>query len=281
MLLASERTSRGADGPWRALIGGIRRWWPYYATNRTEAAANVAQPHFHITHKGMRRETNQDQTTTRALPGGKTLLLVADGVGGAGGGEVASAETLESIVAQLAAEPLTDPADALRSAVRRANDVVRERATTDERLKTMATTLVAAIIDNGHAWLINVGDSRAYLYHGGSITPLTEDDSWVAEQVRAGALTEEEAARSPYQNVITRGVGVEETINVEKVTRHELASGDVLVLCSDGLYRCVTSEQIAETLALMPVDAAGKKLIDLANAAGGPDNISVALYRQS
>ena len=280
MLLASENVRNSADGPMRGLLGRIRKRWPYYATNRTEAAANVAQPHFHITHKGMRRETNQDQTTTRALPGGKTLLLVADGVGGAGGGEVASAETLESIVAQLAVEPLTDPADALRAAVRRANDVVRERATTDERLKTMATTLVAAIIDNGHAWLINVGDSRAYLYHGGAITALTEDDSWVAEQVRAGALTEEEAARSPYQNVITRGVGVEETINVEKVTRHELASGDVLVLCSDGLYRCVTPEQIGETLAAMPVDAAGKKLIDMANAAGGPDNISVALYRQ-
>ncbi len=281
MLLASERTSRGADGPWRALIGGIRRWWPYYATNRDEAPANVAQPHFHITHTGMHRPTNQDQTTTRLLPGGQTLLLVADGVGGAGGGEVASAETLESIVAQLTLSPLADPADALRDAVRRANTVVRARATTDERLKTMATTLVAAIIDSGQAWLINVGDSRAYLYHAGDVTALTEDDSWVAEQVRSGALTEEEASRSPYQNVITRGVGVEDTINVETVTRQTLVSGDVLVLCSDGLYRCVSPEQIGETLAALPVEAAGRKLIDLANAAGGPDNISVALYRQS
>ena len=268
-----------AQGFLGASVGRIRRALAYYGITRRGGAEHVAVQHVALTDPGKRRSNNQDQATTRDLGGGKVLLLVADGVGGAGGGEVASEAALESVVATLSSSSLGDPAEALRQAVRTANDRVRELATTDERLSSMATTLVVAIIDGPKAWIISTGDSRAYLCGRGSCEALTEDDSWVAEQVRAGALTPDEAAKSPYQNVITRGVGVEDTIDVDVVYELRLEPGQSILLCSDGLYRCVSPEEIAATLDGLALVAAAERLIAMANEAGGPDNISVALYR--
>jgi protein phosphatase len=203
---------------------------------------------------------------------------VADGVGGAAGGEVASAETVTAMVGSLTATPVEDPPAALWRAVTLANGRVRDVSQTDPHLSGMATTLVAALVRGNDAWIVSLGDSRAYLARDGSIDTLTEDDSWLAEQVRAGTLSPEDAARSPYQNVITRGIGVEERLKIEEPGHLRLRHGDRLLLCSDGLYRCVTPETMADTMTKLTPSEASARLIELANRAGGPDNISVAIY---
>jgi protein phosphatase len=255
--------------------------WPFWHTGaHSQGQAQVSEGRFiALSDRGRRRATNQDRALARELPGGALLLLVADGVGGAGGGEVASAETVNAVVAALGESDRSDIPSSLLRAVARANERVRELGKIDPELKGMATTLVAAVVSNADAWIVSLGDSRAYVCRGGQLEPLTEDDSWVAEQVRAGLLTPEDAAKSPYQNVITRGIGVEEGVRLEAATHFALQPGDILFLCSDGLYRCVTPETIAETLVAGTVAEAAEKLIELANKAGGPDNISVAIYR--
>jgi protein phosphatase len=233
-----------------------------------------------ITDKGMRRATNQDSAIARELPSGLAILVVADGVGGSGGGEVASKETVETIVAALSEDDLADPPFALKRAVARANDRVRALSRSSPELAAMATTLVVALVEGHLGWIVSVGDSRAYLWKSGEMRMLTEDDSWVAEQVRSGVLTEQDAARSPYQNVITRGIGVEDSVRTDVIDL-ELESGDTLLLCSDGLYRAVSAELIGETVKDRELKEAAAKLVELANGAGGPDNISVVLYRDS
>jgi protein phosphatase len=233
-----------------------------------------------LTDKGRRRQINQDRALAQEIEGGYSLLVVADGVGGSRGGEVASEETVQAFIASLWLEPVSDPAEALRTAAELANERVREVAREDTQLTGMATTLVAALVNDGHAWILSIGDSRAYLCHDATLKALTEDDSWVAEQVRSGALTEEEAERSPYQNVITRGIGVDDALGPAELVEHTLGSGDTLILCSDGLYRYVDEAAIVQTLGDgAQLSDMGQRLIDLANEAGGPDNISVALYR--
>jgi protein phosphatase len=255
--------------------------WPFWHTDaHSQGQVQVSEGRFiALSDRGRRRATNQDRALARELPGGALLLLVADGVGGQGGGEVASAETVNAMVAALGEKDGGDLAGALVAAVGRANDRVRELGKADPELKGMATTLVAAVVRGSDTWIVSLGDSRAYRCRAGELEALTEDDSWVAEQVRAGLLTPEDAAKSPYQNVITRGIGVEEGIRVEHATHVTLEPDDTLLLCSDGLYRCVTPETIAETLVAGTVGEAAERLIDLANKAGGPDNISVAIYR--
>ncbi len=230
-------------------------------------------------HKGQRRANNQDVSLARDLDDGLTLLIVADGVGGANGGEIASAETASAISGFVVANPQLEPADRLRSAVVLANDRVRARAKADLALNGMASTLVGALVGHGLAWIVNVGDSRAYLCVDSTSRALTEDDSWVAEQVRSGALSAEDAAKSPYQNVVTKGIGVEDVLTFD-IEETPLSEGDVLLLCSDGLYRVVTPETMAATVRGTALKDAGRRLIELANRAGGPDNVSVALYRE-
>jgi protein phosphatase len=235
---------------------------------------------FAVRDRGQRRSSNQDHAAAVALPGGYILLIVADGVGGAGGGETASEETVNAFVATMWADEIADPGLALSKALDQANSRVRQLQSTDTKLAHMATTLVSALIQGDDAWIVNVGDSRAYRCANGTLEPLTQDDSWIAEQVRSGAMTAEEAAKSPYQNVITRGVGVEENLKIERIVHQRLEVDDSILLCSDGLYRSVPGETIAATLAeLEDADKASEKLVELANEAGGPDNISVALYR--
>jgi len=143
----------------------------------------------------------------------------------------------------------------------------------------MCTTLVATIICEGQAWVANVGDSRAYLIRNDQIRRLTEDHSWVAEQVKAGRMTEEEAATSPRRNIITRCLGSQETLNVDLLPPLALQPDDVLVLCSDGLTGVVSEPEIAAACSNTPSAVAARHLVNLANRRGGPDNISVIVGR--
>lgn len=241
----------------------------------------VGHPYFALRDRGRVRPVNQDNALATEFPGGRVLLLVADGVGGARAGEVASAEamnaaldTVRSSIDRVAAE------EALARAVDAANARVYSLSANDAALSGMATTMVIALIEHGRATILNVGDSRAYVASKGTLHALTTDDSWVEQQVASGAMTRDEAERSPYRNAITKGIGVDETVDPGTIVRTALVPGDVLLLCSDGLYRLVPPGVIADTLAAYGPDEAGHRLVALANEGGGTDNISMAIFRR-
>ena len=227
---------------------------------------------------GRVRRLNQDRF---ALVEELGLAVVCDGMGGAAGGEIASSLAVESFVA-VARQEVDGcrgthnglSARALRRATAAANRAVRAKAAFDTRLRGMGTTLVATRIDGHELTVVNVGDSRAYLVRGGEVRQVTADHSYVGERLRMGLMSEEEAARSPLQSVITRAVGTEEDVRPELFTE-TIEAGDQVLLCSDGLTRHVDDEAIASVMGEGD-DATHicQRLIALANADGGTDNIT-------
>ena len=230
-----------------------------------------------LTDPGLARTANEDSVLALELPDGSILLAVADGVGGLRGGDVASAEAIAAIADESLWAGTTDPRAALEEAFSRANRRVRELG--QERGTPVASTLVAALVRDGSLWVTNVGDSRAYLFDGSSLTQLSHDHSLVAEQVRAGILTAEEGEHSDYRNVITRGIGVEDIVEPDGVGPVPLPADSILLLCSDGLHGPVAEAQIKAALASGTVGEIARGLIDMGNEAGGPDNISVVILK--
>ena len=214
---------------------------------------------------------------------GRTVLAVADGLGGHQGGEVASAAAVEPLAA-LDGREFADPAEAadeLTAAIREANAAILDRAGGDPGLWGMGTTVTAAALaGEHHLQLAHVGDSRAYLLRDGSLEQLTTDHTVVAELVRRGRLSPAQAAIHPERSILTRAVGLDPRIPVDTPDPLELQDGDQVLLCSDGLTEPVDDDQIAQLLSAEPDgNAACQALIDAANAAGGPDNITVVLLR--
>jgi PPM family protein phosphatase len=214
---------------------------------------------------------------------GRTVFAVADGLGGHQGGEVASAAAVEPLAA-LDGRELADPAEAaeaLTAAIREANSAILDRAAGDPGLWGMGTTVTAAALaGDRHLQLAHVGDSRAYLLRDGSLEQLTTDHTVVAELVRRGRLTPAQAAIHPERSILTRAVGLDPRIPVDTPEPVELRDGDQVLLSSDGLTEAVDDDQIAELLSSQDNgNAACQALIDAANAAGGPDNITVVLLR--
>jgi serine/threonine protein phosphatase PrpC len=232
-----------------------------------------------LTDRGLKRPTNEDRALARELPDGSILLAVADGVGGIAGGETASSEAIDTLAAELANSPGDDPTMALKRAFSVANERVRARAAARLELEGMASTLAAALVRGRAAWVASAGDSRVYLFRQAQLRQLTTDHTWVAEQLRAGRLTDEEAKSSAFRNVITRGIGIAETIEPDIVGPVTLEKGDVLLLCSDGLYRLVGDAQVVSVLESGTAHSIAERLILLANEAGGSDNISVVIFR--
>lgn len=238
-----------------------------------------------VTDVGRRRSSNQDRFIAQVIEtraGPVVLLAVADGMGGAAGGEVASAHAVDELLRVVhEADPAEDDAHTLMTAIAAANRAVFSHARRDPALYGMGTTLVAALIRGQRLVVGHVGDSRAYLIRGGSIRRLTADHSWVAEQVRRGELTEEEAATSSFRNILTRSVGVTEQVEPELSPPLALAPGDIVLLCSDGLHGVVDDATIARIAQAAEPEAAARRLVDLANERGGPDNITVVVARLS
>ena len=244
-----------------------------------------------VTHPGLRRPSNEDSYIARPDLG---LFVVADGMGGHAAGEVASRIAVTTIEMQVAASSQADgapapPADGdpasngmaadvhrLSDAFREANHQIATAALDDTALRGMATTATAVIVrDSGHVAIAHVGDTRVYLSGDDQFMRLTEDHSWVEEQVRAGVLDREHAQKHPWRNVVTRALSGGDDPTVDIFTR-ALDAGDVLVLCSDGLHGVVTDATIDETVrAHADLHAACEALVERANAAGGPDNITV------
>ncbi len=250
-----------------------------------------------LTHPGMRRDANEDSYCARPDIG---LFVVADGLGGHPGGQLASRLVVEAFEATVAGT--LDPADIARFHVTPSPD--REQRMRDafhvayERLALvageaaelygMATTVAAVLLDDsaadartGHrgAIVAHVGDSRVYCLHDGRLSRLTVDHSWVEEQVRAGLLEKEEARRHPWRSLITRAVSSSDAEDEPDVHRASLSTGDRLLVCSDGLSSVLTDDQIAGVLG-QPVAAQAEQtvcesLVHMANLAGGPDNITV------
>ena len=227
-------------------------------------------------HIGRVRRENQDSWSYSSEAG---VFVVCDGMGGPAGGEVASRTAVEAFLEHLGAVPPTERTRAsVAEAVASANRRVFSRAEMDPALEGMGTTLVALVGLGGPGLLVvHVGDSRCYLFRGGALQCLTVDHSFIAEQIRAGVLTEQEAARSPMRHVITRAIGTQPMVQPE-IQAWEAEPGDVYILCSDGLTRELADAEIASVLAReAPISDRNQVLIEAALAAGGRDNITAML----
>jgi PPM family protein phosphatase len=224
-----------------------------------------------VSDRGKARENNED-----AVHAGHRLVAVADGVGGGPSGEVAS-EIVIRTLAVLDAEPSPAvPAEALRAAVEAANRGIREAIEADPSLDGMGTTLTAMLADGDELDLVHVGDSRAYAWRDGALTQLTRDDTYVQGLVDKGVISPAEARAHPQRALVTQavhGAGIRPTYVVVKPKR-----GDRFLLCSDGLSDYVDEQAIARTLREQPeLDRCAHELVQLALAAGAPDNVSVIL----
>jgi protein phosphatase len=239
---------------------------------------------------GRVRENNEDAFRVEAS---LELFVVSDGMGGEAHGEVASGLAVETIIEHCQAslsnlstplfgEPrpeLSPRTNRLASAVYLANRRIYDAGERNTGQRGMGATVVAAWFEDSRLSIAHVGDSRAYLLRGGGLEQLTADHSLVAEQVRQGLLTPQQAEASDLQNVLTRALGPHDEIVID-AEDHILLSGDTLLLCTDGVSRMVTDEEIASTLiTTLAAQQAADRLIELANENGGLDNSTVIVIR--
>lgn len=206
------------------------------------------------------------------------LFVVADGMGGYAAGEVASSVAVQTIAKTYFEAANGEALQGLAQAIKDANESILTMAREKPSYQGMGTTIVVAVICQGILYVANIGDSRAYLIRKGRMRQITEDHSWVAEQVRAGVLTQDQARNHIHRNVITRSLGTQSSV-VADVFVEPVHEGDILLMCSDGLHGYVSDSVIAEVVRRYEPDAAARYLIDLANEAGGPDNITVSIVR--
>jgi len=201
------------------------------------------------------------------------FYAVADGMGGHASGQIASELALKTIIKTYYADAGEDVSESLRGAIRAANSFIYETAQMIPDRNGMGTTCTSVILRDDEMYIGHVGDSRAYLIRDGELRQLSEDHSWVAEQVKRGALTPEEAETSPFRNVITRSLGAAQDVEPD-VFREDLKKSDMLVLCSDGLSGYVSDNEILEIVLQWSPSIAAMKLIDKANEHGGGDNVT-------
>ncbi len=221
---------------------------------------------------GRQRRANEDSLMVRS-----PLFVVADGMGGAQAGEVASKVAADTFQGGL--PDGAEPEAALAGLVQEANSRIHELSHANAEQAGMGTTLTAIYVGELEVAIAHVGDSRAYCMRGGELLRLTDDHSLVDELLRQGRLTPEEAVEHPQRSVITRALGIEGTVEVDTRSFRGLA-GDVYLICSDGLTTMITEQEIASVLASTPaLREAGERLIAAANEAGGRDNITVILLR--
>jgi serine/threonine protein phosphatase PrpC/uncharacterized protein YraI len=237
-----------------------------------------------LTDRGQKRSSNEDYVgffepdNLQELMASGRLYIVADGVGGAASGELASEYAVRKILYDFYNDSAPDLSERLRRAIEATNaDIYQHNARRAEG-GGMATTLVAALIHGEDLVVANVGDSRGYLVRGDKISQLTRDHSLVAELMREGSISEEEAEAHPRRHVILRSLGMDEHVAVD-LHRYTLRANDIVVLCSDGLTRYVSDEELARTVAEHSPQQATHRLVDMANVRGGKDNISVSVIK--
>ncbi len=237
-------------------------------------------------HPGKVRPLNEDAVGADPNIG---LFVLADGLGGYNAGEVASTMAVSSLLSELgeklhnahdSADGNFDPAQVLREALVQMNDEIFRAALNSTLYEGMATTAVIAWFLGGRLWVAHAGDSRLYRFRGGALQQITRDHSFSQELLDAGMISEEEARVLPAKNLVTRAVGASPTLDPE-VHDYELESGDIILMCSDGLTEMVSNTRIGDAMNRDNQDIAhaARCLVDCANEAGGRDNTSVILVR--
>ena len=239
---------------------------------------------------GRARKINEDATCILVNPeikaGLDALIAVADGMGGHNAGQVASNMAVEflcqsysgtsenGLVGQLRSDD-NNEANLLRGNIEKLNTEIHNRSLSMKKLNGMGTTLVTALLTNNRLIIGHVGDSRAYLISNDQISQLTEDHSWVAEQIRLGLMQPEEVELHPWRNIISRAIGTQKDVTVD-INNTKISIGDTVILCSDGLSSMVMEEEILETVINnKSTQTACENLVQIANLRGGPDNITV------
>lgn len=240
------------------------------------------------THIGSVRPKNEDAFSNFILDGYETISIVCDGMGGLQAGELASQSAVDTLEAKLKASlpdvsSVGDVTDALRDAMAAANGAVHGVARqlvagiASEDKPLAGTTGVVAIVHQGILTVAHIGDSRAYLLRSGVLMPLTDDHSFVAEQVKLGHMTEDEARKSRYRNVVTRAIGISPTVQCD-ISTHTLLDADRILVCTDGLTTMIQDVEIANLLDKAESStAAAQALIQASLQAGGSDNITVSV----
>jgi PPM family protein phosphatase len=233
---------------------------------------------------GRTRQHNEDNVAyivpkdEHLLAAKGALFIVADGMGGHAAGEVASEIAVDTVCTLYYQNPELDVAENLRADIEYANSVIYEHATENASHSGMGTTCVVAVLLGSTAYVANVGDSRAYHLHHGQLRQITQDHSWVAEQVRLGNLSPEQARVHAMRNVITRSLGPYPDVDVD-VFVVPVEHGDALVLCSDGLSGLVNDVDLLRIVESFDPQESVYHLVEKANAQGGIDNISAIVVR--
>ena len=230
---------------------------------------------------GKCRAINQDYIYVSEEPVGNlpNLFLVADGMGGHKAGDLASEYTVAKVEEAVSKSMQTNPYQILKGAFQYGNQKLLEKARESTSYTGMGTTLVAATVNKGMVYVVNVGDSRLYKI-GDRIEQITEDHSLVEEMVRMGEISEEQARNHPDKNIITKAMGVSDTVEPDYFDT-DLQKGECLLMCSDGLTNMVSDRQIKEIVELRTdLESCAKELIRAANQNGGRDNIAVVLIER-
>jgi protein phosphatase len=230
-----------------------------------------------LTDRGRKRASNEDAFGLSVEHG---VYIVCDGMGGAAAGEVASTLAVGEMMQWLTQRPRTSPPPIeAAEAVNAANEAIYSRSQRNPSLNGMGTTLVALLVEDRRAWMVNVGDSRGYRLRNSNLEQITLDHSLVEEQIRLGQMSQEEALRSPLKNVITRALGTQSAVTPD-IFELETEPGDLFLLCSDGLVRELSDSVVESLLRLdLTLEEMCSRLVEAANEAGGHDNITCLLVR--
>jgi PPM family protein phosphatase len=277
-----------------AAIEHVRAWIALFKRlSGLEKEYQMINSPFHLevaqlTDIGLKRAKNEDNMTTvvpsdqQVLAQKGALFVVADGLGGHERGEMASQLAVNTVSDAYYQSESDDIAAALAQAVREANTAVYHLSSQEQHTdeKEMGTTCIAAVLQGDTVYIANVGDSRVYIVRGGLVRQISQDHSWVAEQVRLGALTEEQARTHEKRNLIYRCLGIKPEVEVDLFTE-TVQDGDALVLCTDGLSSLVTDNEIAEIVEQYGPEESVQRLVERANEQGGPDNITAVVARVS
>jgi PPM family protein phosphatase len=270
----------------------VRAWIALFKRlSGLEKEYQMAIPSFQLdvalrTDIGRTRANNEDKmisvipTDEQVLAQKGALFVVADGLGGHARGEVASELAVTTIRDVYYREGGDDIAAALSQAMKEANSAIYQLASQETGEKSMGSTAIAAVLHGDRLYVANVGDSRVYIVRSGQVRQISQDHSWVAEQVRLGAMTEEQARADERRNQIYRCLGTSADVEVDLFTE-PVQDGDILVLCTDGLSGLVTDAEIGEIVEHYGSEESVQRLVARANENGGPDNITAVVARVS
>ncbi|MBW2208771.1 MAG: Stp1/IreP family PP2C-type Ser/Thr phosphatase [Deltaproteobacteria bacterium] len=236
---------------------------------------------------GMEKKENQDSYAYRSPTEGRArkkgiLLALADGMGGHSGGSIASKTAIDSVMETYYSDASLGIPESLEKSFLKANSNVIQKGKDDLALQGLGSTLTTVVIKDDRMYFAHVGDSRGYSIYNQEISQFTEDHSYVASLVKAGVISAEEALTHPEDNIITKAIGFDEALTVDASDDNQpkLKVNQYILLCCDGLYKVVPDEEIKNMIyKFQEPDIISQKLVEMANANGGPDNITVLIAR--